>query len=89
MRVVAIRELPVSPFSGPDLFSQLERALVALFGRLGMTRTWPLAFIHPMVSYAKNGIFPFGIKCCILAPLTMGCINADIPTEEESYWAKT
>ena len=26
-----------------------------------------------MVSYAKNGIFPLGIKCCILAPLTMGC----------------
>ena len=27
-----------------------------------------------MVRYAKKGIFPLGgIKCCILATLTMGC----------------
>ena len=35
-----------------------------------------------MVSYAKKGIFPLGIKCCILAPLTMGCRMLKFQLEE-------
>ena len=35
-----------------------------------------------MVSYAKKSIFPLGgIKCLILAPLTMGCNNCCLATE--------